>query len=128
MRVFLILLLAFVGFSAAASGLIMIAYRDGTMLDPTISLLGPTPFSNYLIPGIFLAFLVGGINLAALFSCIRRHATHFGLALAAGILTSGWIICQMVLIQAANSLHFLYLGISVLIVLMSWQLKGRWAV
>jgi len=37
-------------------------------------------------------------------------------------------LVQLLLIQAAHWLHFIYLGIGLLIILIAYQLKGKWAV
>jgi hypothetical protein len=127
MKTILFILICFVGLTATVSGLLMISKPNGDIMGLSLSLLEPTPFTNYLIPGIVLAILVGAVNLVAVFFNIQRNANRYNWAIAGGVMISGWIIAQMILIQTAHWLHFLYLGIGVLIILLAYQLKGKWA-
>ena len=128
MKSLLFILVSFVAVTATLSGLIMISNPDGGVMNLPLSLLDGTPFKDFLIPGILLSTIVGGVNLLAVFYNIQRHVNRYNWAMAGGIMISGWIVVQMILIQAAHWLHFLYLGIGILIVLLAYQLKGKWAV
>ena len=128
MKSLLFILVSFVAVTATLSGLFMISNPDGGVMNLPLSLLVGTPFKDFLIPGILLSTIVGGVNLLAVFYNIQRHVNRYNWAMAGGIIISGWIVVQMILIQAAHWLHFLYLGIGILIVLLAYQLKGKWAV
>lgn len=128
MKSLLFILVSFVAVTATLSGLIMISNPDGGVMNLPLSLLDGTPFKDFLIPGILLSTIVGGVNLLAVFYNIQRHVNRYNWAMAGGIMISGWIVVQMILIQAAHWLHFLYLGIGILIILLAYQLKGKWAV
>ncbi len=128
MRPLLFFLLVFAGSTSFVSGLMMISSPDGSNLNLTLSLLEGTPFDNYLIPGIILAFIVGGINLAAVALNLQRHKARYSWAQAGGVVLGGWIIVQMILINTVHWLHFIFLGLGVLIILVAYQLKGKWAV
>ena len=106
----------------------MVAQPDGTILNLSTSLLEPSPFKDFLIPGIILASIVGGTNLLAVFFNMHRSIKRYNWALAGGIMISGWIIVQMILIRAVNMLQLIYLGIGAIIILVSFQLKGKWVV
>ena len=127
MKLLLFILVSFIAVTSTLSGLLMISKPDGGILNLQLSLLDGTPFKDFLIPGILLTTIVGGVNLLALFYNMQRHANRYNWAMAGGIMISGWIIVQMILIHAAHWLHFLYLGIGVLIILLAYQLKGKWA-
>ena len=128
MKSLLFILVSFVAVTATLSGLIMISNPDGGVMNLPLSLLDGTPFKDFLIPGILLSTIVGGVNFLAVFYNIQRHVNRYNWAMAGGIMISGWIVVQMILIQAAHWLHFLYLGIGILIILLAYQLKGKWAV
>lgn len=128
MKSLLFILISFVAVTATLSGLIMISNPDGGVMNLPHSLLDGTPFKDFLIPGILLSTIVSGVNLLAVFYNIRRHVNRYNWAMAGGIMISGWIVVQMILMQAAHWLHFLYLGIGILIILLAYQLKGKWAV
>jgi len=127
MKTILFILVSFIAFSAFVSGLVMISDPEGVILDMPISLLENTPFHNYMLPGILLTTMVGGVNLIAVFFNMRRHPVRYNWAIAGGFMISGWILLQLLLIHAANWFHFICLGMGVLIILIAYQLKGKWA-
>ena len=127
MKTLLFVLIIFITITSTLSGILMIVDPTGGILRLPLTLLRGTPFKNFLIPGILLS-LVGGVNFLALFYNIQRHPKRYNWAIAGGSLISGWIIAQLVLIQAFYWLHILYLVIGIFIVLISYQLKGKWAV
>ncbi len=128
MKTILFILVSFIAFTSTISGLLMISYPNGEIMDLSLSLLDKTPFKNFLVPGILLTVLVGAVNMLAVFYNMQRHASRYNWAIAGAVMISGWIIVQMILIEAAHWLHFLYLGIGILIILLAYQLKGKWAV
>lgn len=128
MKTLLFLLVCFTALSAVFSGLLMISNPDENVMKLSITLLQGTPFKDFLIPGIFLSVLVGGSNLLAAFYNIKRHANRYNRAIAGGIILCGWIVAQIILLQTFHWLQFVYLGIGLLIVLIAYQLKGKWAV
>ena len=128
MKALLFILVSFIAVTSTLSGLMMIYRPDGAILHLPVNLLEGTPFKNFLIPGILLATIVGGVNLLAVFNNLRRHANRYNWAIAGGFMIIGWIIAQMTLIKVFHWLHIIYLIIGVLIILISYQCKGKWAV
>ena len=128
MKTILFLLISFIAITALLSGILMISNPDGSILNLPLSLLNGTPFKDFTMPGILLAVIVGGINLLAVFFNLKRQTNRYNWALAGGLVIFGWIIIQMILIGAFHWLHILYLIIGILIILISYQLKGKWAV
>lgn len=115
------LLVIYISFTAILSGFLMISNPDGGILKLSLSLLEGTPFKNFMIPGILLAIIVGGIILLAVLHNIKHQPNRFNWALAGGITISG-------VIHSVHWLHILYPGIGILIILFDYQLKGKWAV
>lgn len=128
MRTLLFILISFVAFTATISGLLLVANPDGEMMNLSISQLKETPFKDFRIPGILMAVLIGAVNLVAVFYNMQRHVKRYNWAIAGGVMITGWIVVHMLLIQTVHWLHFLYLGIGILIILLAYQLKGKWAV
>ncbi len=128
MKTFLFALLSFVALTAIFSGLLMISNPAGDLMHLPHNLLTGTPFTNFLIPGIVLTFVVGGVNIIALIFNLLRAAKRYNWAIAGGTVLLGFIVVQMILIHAMSWLHFLYIGIGLLIILLAWQLEGKWAV
>lgn len=128
MKTLLFLLVSFIAVTATLSGLMMINNPDGGIMNLQLSLLAGTPFKDFLVPGILLTTIVGGVNLLAIFYNMQRDPNRYNWAIAGGIMITGWIVAQIILIHAANWLHFLYLGIGILIILIAYQLRGKWAI
>ena len=128
MKLLLFILVSFIALTATISGLLMISNPDGGILNLPLRLLDETPFKNFMVPGILLTIIVGGVNLLAIFYNIQRHDKRYSWAMAGGFLLIGWLIAQMILIRTLHWLHFIYLGIGLLIILIAFQLKGKWAV
>lgn len=128
MKSLLFFLVAFIAVTSSVSGLLMISQPDGSILQLPASLLENTPFKNFLIPGIVLAGIVGGVNLLAVFYNLQRHPMRYNWAIAGGTVIILWIIVQLLLINTFHPLQVLYLFAGLLTILIAWQLKGKWAV
>lgn len=125
MRTLLFILISFVAFTSLISGLILISYPDGSVLQMSVDLLNTSPFKNFLIPGIVLTVFVGGTNLLAAFFNMKRSANRYNWALAGGVMACGWVLVQMLLINTFFWLQLVYLGIGILMTLIAYQLKGK---
>ncbi|MFY7840923.1 MAG: hypothetical protein ACOVP7_11645 [Lacibacter sp.] len=126
MRWLLFLLLAFTALTASVSGLLLVSYPDGSVMQMSTALLNDTPFRSFLIPGIVLAVIVGGTNLVAAVFNLLAHPLRYNWALASAFVLGGWILVQMLLIHTFHWLQMLYLFVAVMILLLTWQLKGKW--
>ncbi len=128
MKTLLFILISFVAITSIISGLILISNPDGSIMNIPLSLLKETPFENFRTPGILLTVFVGSINLIALYYNLQRHPNRYNWAMAGGTFISGWIIVEMIFLNTVHWLYFIYLGIGLLIILIAYQLKGKWAV
>jgi hypothetical protein len=128
MKAVLVILISFVAITTIVSGLMLVNNPDGGLMNLSLSLLQQTPFKNFLVPGILLVLIVGGINLIALLANIQEKPSRYNWAIAGGVVLVGWVVFQVILIQTINWLHFIYLGIGCLMVLTAFQLKGKWVV
>lgn len=128
MKTVLFVLVSFLAVTALLSGIMLISNPDGKIMNLSVSLLEGTPFKDFTIPGVLLAVLVGGTNLLAVFFNLKRQAGRYNWALAGGIFITGWTIGQLILIGASHWLQAFYLVIGILVILIAYQLKGKWAV
>ncbi len=127
MKIFLTLLTAFVTLTAIAGGMLLIMDQEGASLHLTTSMLNNTPFDDYLMPGILLISLVGGINGVALVSQLTKSSLIYRWTIAGAVVLIIWTIIQMLIFSGASWLQVLFLFIGVFMVLLTWQLKGKWA-
>lgn len=112
-RVTLCALTGFVGLTAAAGGVALVAEATGKAraagLLPGNELLAGTPFSSYLIPGLVLAVVVGGTHIAASVLLGRAARAGAGVATTAGFGLLIWIFVEMVFIPF-SPLQAVYFG------------------
>lgn len=128
MRLLLFLLLVFIALTSIASGLLLIGYPDGSYLGLSPALLSGTAFHSFKVPGIVLAVGVGGTNLLAVIRNIQAHPHRYNWAMAGAVVLFGWIVVQMLLINTLHWLQFVYLFLALMILLLAFQLKGKWVV
>lgn len=127
MRLLHFLLVGFVGLTASICGLLLIVYPDGSIFQMTPTLLEGTFLKSFLTPGIILT-LIGGINMVAVFTNIHQSRNRYNWSVAGSVLLCGWIITQVLIIQSIHWLQFVFMTTGILIILLSFQLKGKWAI
>ncbi len=128
MRTLLFILIAFVAVTATVSGILLMANPDGRTFNMPLTLLNGTPFKSFLIPGMILTIAVGAVNMLAFFHYYKEYKYMYDWTLAGGIMLTLWSIVQMILLQSFFWLQIFYLGIGILIILLSFQLKGKWII
>lgn len=128
MKALLFALLLLIAFSSIVSGILLVVDPQGGILKLPVGLLKDTWFTNYLIPGIVLAAVVGGAHLLAVVYNLQKNGRRYNWAMAAGTLLVGWITVQVILIGLVHMLQPVLMGTGLLIVLIAYQLKGKWAV
>ena len=128
MKLTLFLLTAFVALTAIACGALLMSYPNGSLFNMSTILLKNTPFNNFFVPGFILCFVVGGTNLVAGIFNMQTHPQRYNWSIAGAVVLIGWVVVQMLLIAVLHWLQFVYLGIGLMMLLLSWQLKGKWAV
>jgi hypothetical protein len=122
MKIFLqsaaIILLLFNGTGALFGGWQLIAHPDGSGLQLTLDWLEHTPFNDYLVPGIILFIVNGLFSTGTLIALILKYRYSAGLVLFQGILLSGWIVVQVLLIRTVHPLHLIMgsVGIALIVV------------
>ena len=102
----LLALLAFVALTSIAGGAVMVASAslgtDRVGLPPEMTLpselLQGSPFNTYLVPGLLLALVVGGLHVAGFMLLIRHHRRAPFAAALAGYSILIWIFVQMVFV------------------------------
>lgn len=118
----LIVLQFLLGLGAFISGLLMMAYPDGSIFQMPLDMLKYSPFPDYFFPGIILSTLLGVFPLAVAYSLWRRPAWRWPEALnptkhlhwswaaswAAGVILVIWITVQVLMLRSIAFLHVLY--------------------
>lgn len=107
-RQLILFLELFIGVTALVGGAALVASPDGAALGFATEWLNGSPFSNYLVPGLFLAFGIGGEALATALLVYRRHPIAPILSASSGITLLVWICLQIFWIGYRHPLQPLY--------------------
>jgi hypothetical protein len=98
MRSILIVLHLLVGVSAVGAGLALATEPSGETLTFETEWLDGSPFDDYLIPGLFLAVVNGGLNLASAYGLATKKWWGSFVSLSAGVVLVAWIVIQWLII------------------------------
>jgi hypothetical protein len=101
-RIGLLVVQLLVGVTAIAGGAALVlgalVPALSTVLVPPTEYLEGSPFGGYLVPGLLLAAVVGGVHVAAGVLTLRRHRWWLLAGAVAGFGMLIWIFVQMVVI------------------------------
>ncbi len=111
-----------IALGALPAGFAMIKDPSGTAIQMTTELLVNSPFSNFLIPGLFL-FIVNGLgNILGAILSFRKMKRAGDLAFLLGILMMLWIGFQIFWIGYCSILQPIYFVVGIVETLMSYWL------
>ncbi len=125
MRGSLATLCLFAGITSICGGTELALAPDGSTLGLPLSILGHSPFSNFLVPGLLLAGVVGVINTLAGILVLARKRSAGGAALVGGVAMFTWIVVEMVLLRSFHWLHAVYLVLAAAIVIAALVYERR---
>ena len=91
--------------SAVGGGIGLVAGGLGV---PT-TLLRHTPFESFVVPGIFLAVVIGGTALLGATALLTHRRRAPATSAAAGAVMVGWIVGETLLVEGFSWLQGLYL-------------------
>ena len=105
---------AFIGLGALVGGFMLVKDPLGSALGVPLSFLEGSPFTNFLIPGIFLLAVngVGSLIGAGLSFTRRRYAQEIAIVL--GAILVAWIVIQVAIIRSFSWMHILYFILGVI--------------
>jgi hypothetical protein len=105
------LLLLFNGIGAVYGGVNLIMHPDGRSLQLSVDLLKHTPFKDFLIAGIVLLLVNGLFSFFVFIRLLLNKRNYSWFVIAQGLLLTGWIIIQVMLIQTIYYLHFILISV-----------------
>jgi hypothetical protein len=101
-RITLMVATGFVAVTALAGGVALVvgslAPDLATVLSPPAEYLEGSPFGSYLVPGLVLGLVLGGVHVVAFVLLARRHPRALLAAVVAGYAAVIWIVVQMTII------------------------------
>lgn len=99
----------FVAVSALFGGVSLALDPSGGRLGMPLSFLAPSPFDDYLVPGLFLAGVVGGSALLAGIAHLARRPSAWVGTFVAGVILVGWIVAEVAFVRAFHPLQVVFL-------------------
>ncbi len=96
--------LCIVGIGALFGGMMAIINPYGI----PIEILKRGPFTNFLIPGLFLFFVIGIGHLTAFIFVRNKLKYHAYLSGGLGCILMAWIVIQCYILQAIQYLHVIF--------------------
>jgi len=97
----------FMGLGGLAGGLAAVSNPTAPMGMSTAALRNG-PFTDFLIPGLFLMGVIGLGNLAAGFISIRKMKYSGIVSGGLGVILMAWIVIQCWILQAVVALHVIF--------------------
>ncbi len=102
LRAVLLVIHAFLGVSAVAAGLALVRRPNGSSLGLEREWLEGSPLADYRVPGMFLATVISGANLASAAAQLRGSIRAPGMSLATGLLLVAWVTVQTAIIKVRH--------------------------
>lgn len=96
------------GTGALYGGWLLITSPDGSSLQLPLDYLKKSPFETYLIPGIILFTANGLFSFLTLFLMVLRDKKAPWFILTQGILLTGWILVQVIMIQVFHPFQLIF--------------------
>lgn len=126
----LIGLLAFLGLGAIGGGAVLIISPSGKLIGMPLSMLNPSPFYNFLIPGVILFLVLGVIPLLLIIALLKKPTSKLAeqfnffsdmhwawtYSIYVAFTLIFWIQIEMVLLNAVSWLHTFYMLLAVVII------------
>jgi hypothetical protein len=90
-----------------------------------MTILKDSPFKDFRLPGFLLFILVGGVNIIAVYYNMISDARRYNWAIAGSVIVILWSLTQYFLLETSFVIDMFYLFLSISIILISMQLKGK---
>ncbi len=110
-RIAIAVLVAFIALSALVGGIAMLV----DAIQFPLEWLRNTPFSDYTIPALVLAIIVGGSSLLATVTVFTGREVGVLASLTAGLIMGGYEIVEVVTIKQIYWLQGVYFGLGLVI-------------
>ena len=114
-----------VGIMAIPAGFSFILQPDGTGLGMSTGVLEGSPFSDFLIPGIFLVFFNGVFHIIGSVLTYKGVKISSIVGLGLGIYLALWICIQVYFIGLSHFLQPLFLFVALMEIFLSYQIMRK---
>lgn len=123
----LIACIIFQGISGLFGGLGLILDPTGKTLNIPLSWLDGSPFTNYLIPGLILFFVLAVFPIYTALGLLNNKFVYWQLSLMLGIALLIWIVTEIIIIgyQSNPPLQLIYGILGIIILSLTLQPKVK---
>ncbi|MCA5012007.1 MULTISPECIES: hypothetical protein [unclassified Enterococcus] len=98
----------FIGFGGIAGGVMALSSNAHSILGLSEDMLRYSPFTTFLIPGLFLLVMIGCGNLAIGWANLRQTHTFPYLECLIGLVLCIWIMIQCLMLWSIVALHLIF--------------------
>jgi len=98
----------FVGVGALFGGMMAILDPYGILYGLSTDVLKTGPFTNFLIPGLFLFFVLGIGHLISFIFVKRKLKFHAYISGGVGCILMAWILVQCYILRTIHILHIIF--------------------
>jgi len=106
-----LLVLLFFGAVSSLAGGVLGVFMNGAGVP--LAYLESTPFTSYLVPGLILAVVIGGTQMSAAVSTLKRADHSNALSAVAGFGMIIWIFVELALMSEYSWLQTVYFAVGV---------------
>jgi hypothetical protein len=122
LRLTSISLLLLTAVNATVAGVLFIIDPSGHGMGMSVLYIKDSPFTSYLIPGIALLIVNGLLNfIAAYFVFSKKPFASLWVSIQ-GILLSGWIVIQVIMVKDISMLHIIMFTIGIILTMSGFLL------
>ncbi|MBE0661378.1 MAG: hypothetical protein IH597_02835 [Bacteroidales bacterium] len=122
LKILISVLLLFNSAGAFYGGWNLMIQPDGSTMQMSLDWLQYSPFPDYLIPGIILFIVNGLFGLFVFGTILLRHKLYPWFVIAQGLILTGWIVIQMLMVRSVVGIQVLFGSIGLLLILLGWAL------
>ena len=125
LKIFTVLLLLFNGTGAIYGGWNLMRSPDGSSLQIGTEWLRYSPFTDFFIPGLVLFCVNGLFSFVVLTILLAAPQRSYTFIILQGVLLSGWIMVQVLMMRQVVGLHMIMGSVGVLLVGCGYLLRYR---
>lgn len=101
-------ILCFVGIGALFGGMLALSDISGASFGASTDILKGSPFKSFLIPGLFLFFVLGLGHIASYIFIKCKLKFHVYISGGVGCILMSWILIQCYILHSVGILHIIY--------------------
>lgn len=113
----------FIGLTAIVGGGALVVWPTGRMLGMTVAQLAPSPFTDFLLPGILLYGAVGVHHAIAAYLVARREPGAELASFSSGLALLIWIGVEMAMVKDSHWLQYGFGGLAAIVLIQAIILR-----